>query len=219
MWYLTCMEFTKLLEIVGSEPVFETGLLLSGEVDAADVRRQLSRWKKAGKVYQIRRRLYALAPPFQKVNPHPFFVANRMVQGSYVSLQSALAYYELIPEYVPVTISVTTGRTARWETPLGIYEFHHIQAPFFNGYRLTDLGNDQQTYIATLEKALLDLIYLRPGADSPDYLKEIRLQNLEKLDLKQLGHLVERMDKPKLARAVAWITAQIENEFSEYKTV
>jgi predicted transcriptional regulator of viral defense system len=31
-----------------------------------------------------------------------------MVRGSCVSLQSALAYYGLIPEVVPVTTSVTT---------------------------------------------------------------------------------------------------------------
>jgi hypothetical protein len=66
------MEFEQLLEIVGNEPVFETSLLLAGDVDPADVRRQLSRWTKAGRLYQLRRGLYALAPPFQKVKPHPF---------------------------------------------------------------------------------------------------------------------------------------------------
>lgn len=38
------MEFTTLLEIVGDEPVFETALLLAGDVDPRDVHRQLSRW-------------------------------------------------------------------------------------------------------------------------------------------------------------------------------
>jgi hypothetical protein len=41
------MEFTRLVEIVGDEPVFETGLLLAGDVDPNDVRRQLSRWTQA----------------------------------------------------------------------------------------------------------------------------------------------------------------------------
>lgn len=107
------MEFKHLIEIVGDEPVFETGLLLAGDVDSGDVRRQLSRWVKAGRLYQLRRGLYALAPPFQKVKPHPFVIANRMVRGSYVSLQSALAYYGLIPEVVPLTTSVATTRPGR----------------------------------------------------------------------------------------------------------
>jgi len=86
------MEFSQLLEIVGDEPVFESGLLLAGEVDPSDVRRQLSRWMQTGRITQLRRELYALAPPYQKVKPHPFLVANRLVRGSYVSLQSALAH-------------------------------------------------------------------------------------------------------------------------------
>jgi len=127
------MEFARLIEIVGHEPVFETGLLLAGEVNTANVHRQLSRWTKAGRLYQLRRGLYALAPPFQKVKPHPFFVANRMVRGSYVSCQSALAHYGLIPEHVPVVTSVTTGRPARWETPLGVYQLRHIKSELLRG--------------------------------------------------------------------------------------
>jgi hypothetical protein len=64
------MEFTHLLDIVGNEPVFETGLLLAGGVDSNAMRWQLSRWTQAGHLYQLRRGLYALAPPFQKVKPH-----------------------------------------------------------------------------------------------------------------------------------------------------
>lgn len=52
-----------MLRIVGEEPVFHTGLLLAGDVDHVHVRRQLGRWVKAGKIYQRRRGLYALAPP------------------------------------------------------------------------------------------------------------------------------------------------------------
>ncbi len=93
------VEFDHLLRIVGGEPVFETGLLLAGAVDAADVRQAIRRaGRRPGALYQLRRGLYALAPPFQKVPPHPFMVANQLVRGSYVSCQSALAHYGLIPE-------------------------------------------------------------------------------------------------------------------------
>ena len=60
------MEFTRLIEIVGDEPVFEVGLLLIGEADPNDVRRQLSRWIRAGRLHQLRRGLYALAPHSRK---------------------------------------------------------------------------------------------------------------------------------------------------------
>jgi len=204
---------------VDDEPVFETGLLLAGGVDPANVRRQLSRWTRAGKLYQLRRGLYAVAPPFQKTKPHPFLIANRMVRGSYVSCQSALAHYGLIPEYVPVVTSVTTARPARWDTPLGKYEFRHIKTSLFRGYRLTEVSPGQRAFVASPEKALLDLVYLQPGGDSPDYLQELRLQNLDRLDLDELQHQADLACSPKLRRAAAVVADMMRAEALEYETL
>ena len=104
------MIFRDLVEIVADEPLFETGLLLAGAVDAADLRRQLSRWTRGGRIQQLRRGLYALAPPWRKRTPHPFLVANRLAPGSYVSGLSALAFAHVIPEHVVEVTSVTAGR-------------------------------------------------------------------------------------------------------------
>jgi len=213
------MEFKRLIEIVGDEPVFETGLLLAGNEEPREVRLQLSRWTKAARVYQLRRGLYALAPPFQKVKPHPFLIANRMVRGSYVSTQSALAYYGLIPEHVPVVTSVTTRRQARWDTPLGSYEFRHIKTELFRGYRMVELGDGQHAFVATPEKALIDLIYLTPGGDSPDYLRELRLQNLDRLDLDRLEREASLANKAKLRRAAGFVADLARSEAEEYETL
>lgn len=209
------MEFAELLEIVQNEPVFDTGLLLAGDVDIRDIHRQLSRWKKVGKIYQLRRGLYSLAPPFQKIKPHPFLVANQLLPASYVSLQSALAYYGMIPEHVPLTTSVTTGRPAEWRTPLGVFEFRHIQFDFFDGFKWVELGEKQRAFIASPEKALLDLVYLQPGGDTFDYLSELRLNYLERLDWQNLKLLAMKIDKPKLLRAVDLIRA-LANEEKEF---
>lgn len=211
------MNFNQLLEIVGDEPVFETGLLLAGYMDPAHVRRQLSRWTKSGWIYQLRRGLYALAPPFQKVKPHPFLVANHMVQASYVSLHSVLSYNGLIPDVVPVTTSVTTDRPGHWQTPLGSYEFRHIKQDLFHGYGSLDLGEQQRGFVATAEKALLDLLYLQPGSDDPDYLKALRLQNLDRLDLYRLMQLADSTGSPKLQRAVKGVVDLAEIESEEYE--
>ena len=213
------MKFERLLEIVGDEPVFETGLLLAGDVDPGDVRRGLSRWTQAGWVHQLRRGLYALAPPFQKIKPHPFLVANRMVRGSYVSLQSALAHFGLIPEHVPVVTSVTTARPARWETALGVYDFRHVKTELLYGYRLSEVSPGQRAFVAHPEKALLDLIYLQPGGDAPAYLQELRLQNLDRLDLDALRGMAERVRSPKLRRAAARVAGLARAEELEYETL
>ena len=211
------MRFSRLLDIVGDEPVFDTGLLLAGDVDPADVRRQLARWTKAGRLYQLRRGLYALAPPFQKVKPHPFLAANRMVRGSYVSCQSALAYYGLIPEYVLVVISVTTARPARWDTPFGSYQFHHIKPDLLRGYRHIELGGGQHAFVATPEKALLDLVHLQAGGDSPHYLRDLRLQDLDRLDLDDLRHQADLTNSPKLRRAAVGVADLARDRMLEYE--
>jgi predicted transcriptional regulator of viral defense system len=195
------MEFVRLLELVGDEPVFETALLLAGDVDPALIYLQLSRWTSTGRVYQLRRGVYTLAPPFQKVKPHPYLVANRMVRASYVSCQSALAYHGLIPEYVPVTVSVTTARPASWDTPLGVYRFRHIKPDLFQGYQRSEVADRQYAFIAEPEKALLDLMYLTPGSDSPAYLRELRLKNMDTLDVDEFHRQTELFDSPKLKRA------------------
>lgn len=211
------MHFAKLLEIVGQDPVFETGHLLVGNVNPAYLRRQLSDWVAEGKVWQLRRGLYAPAPPYQKTSPHPFLVANRMVIGSYVSLEAALSYYGLIPEHVPVVTSVTTRRPGTWTNPLGQFTYRHVQPGLFWGYQVITMDRQQWAYVALPEKALLDLIYLRSGADSPDFLRALRLQNVDLLDVTRLTRLGNRMNKPKLQRAVRQLTALLASEQEAYE--
>lgn len=206
------MEFSQLLNIVGAEPVFETGLLLSGNVDPFDVRRQLTRWVSTGKIYQLRRSVYCLAPPYQKVVPHPFLIANCLQPGSYVSLQSALSYHGMIPEWVPVTTSVTTRRPQDFNTPLGQFHFQHVHVNWFYGYKLIELGEKQTAFVATPEKALLDLIYLQPKGETMNYLRSLRLQAMDKIDFDQVLRFGESSKKPKLMRAIKAIQEIVEEE-------
>ncbi len=213
------MRFQDLLSIVGDEPVFDSGLLLSGDVDPEEVRVQLVRWTRSGKLFKLRRGLYSLAPPYEKTKPHPFLLANRMVAPSYVSLESALAFYGMIPEYVPQTTSVTAVRPQTLRTALGNFDFRHIQQRFFWGYSAIDLPESQRAFIAGPEKALLDLIYLRDGAESQRYLEELRLQNMDRLDLRQLEQIAEKSKKSKLRRAVGVISELARSEMMESVTL
>ena len=212
------MKFNELLDSVSTQPFFETGLLLAGAVDPADVRRQLSRWVQAGRVIQLRRGLYSLAAPYQQNPAHPFLIANSMLPSSYVSLQSALAYYGLIPEYVAQPLSMTTQRPARWRNALGDFRFQHLAPHLFFGYQQVNLAHGQEAFIAFPEKALLDLVHLTPNGDDPAYLDGLRLQNLERLDSQRLQALASRAGKPKGLRAAARILALIETETTIYQT-
>jgi len=196
------MKWEELLQIVGDEPVFDSSVLLAGRESVENLRQQLSRWVKTGRLIQLRRRIYALARPYRKVEPHPFFAANQLRRPSYVSLQSALAFYGMIPEAVPVTTSVTTGRPESLDTELGRFRFRHLKSDFFRGYEEVGLGNGMSAFVSTREKALLDLLYLTAGSDQQAYLKELRLEIGEEFDWGKAEKLAEPADSPKLFRAL-----------------
>jgi len=212
------MEYEQVLELIGNEPVFESSLLLAGNINPDIVRLQLSRWTKSGRIYQLRRGLYAIAPPYQKVKPHPFLIANRLQRPSYVSLQSALAFYGMIPDTIHSTLSVTAGRPERLETPLGTFEFRHIKPGLLSGYRMTELDG-QEALVAAPEKALLDLVYLTPGGEAPEYLQELRLQNLDRINLAELHRLVGVFGTPKLRKAVEIMTHLAQSETQDYEAL
>jgi predicted transcriptional regulator of viral defense system len=195
------VKFEELLETVGALPLFRSSLLLAGDRDPSDVRRQLSRWTRSGKVVQLRRNVYALGPSWRRVEPHPFVAANELQRSSYVSLESILAQYGMIPEAVPVTTSVSTGRPGSIDTPLGRFDYRHIAAPAFFGYRKVRVSPDQEALIAEPEKALLDLVYLTPEGDSIDYLRSLRLAQLDQIEPERLERFAGRWNRPKITRA------------------
>ena len=123
------------------------------------------------------------------------------------------------PEYSSVITSITTGRPERRQTPLGVYEFRHAHVDWFHSYQLVSLGGNQHAFVATPEKALLDLIALTPGGDNPHYLTELRLQSPEQISVERLIHIAERSGRPKLQRAAKIIADMIDAEVEEYQTL
>jgi len=204
------MKWEELLQTVAGESVFRTGFLAAGGESLSSLRLQLSRWVKTGRLVQLKKGLYTLAEPYRKVIPHPFVLANAMKKASYVSLQSALWYFGMIPEHVPTVTSVTTQRPERVDTPLGKFVFKHIKKDRFCGYQQVDLGSGQRAFVATPEKALLDVVYLTPGGDDYNFLAELRLQNLENLSLNTLRELAEMSKSAKLHRAIGHIAELVE---------
>ena len=194
------MKWERLLALVADEAVFPSGLLLSGNESVRQVRLQLSRWVKAGRLLQLRRGLYALAPTWRKVEPHPFLIANRLHRGSYVSLQAALAWHGVIPEHVPVVTSVWPGRPETVRNLLGAFQFNHLADGLLFGYSRVEVAPRQFAFVAAPEKALLDLVHLTPGADSSGYLRELRLQNPAAIHMSLLEELARRSGKAKLVR-------------------
>ena len=100
-------------------------------------------------------------------------------------------------------------------TPL-IDQFYNItninEFWLFTGFLKVDLGDKQAAFIATPEKSLLDLVYLTPESDSRAYIEELRLQNLDRLNMKDLLEKASDSRSPKLMRAAKLIVEFVSAE-------
>ena len=108
---------------------------------------------------------------------HPFQLANMMRTPSYVSLESALSHYNLIPERVETTTSVVCGRHFECLTPAGCFSFTHLKLNYFNFgfYQSHEAGFC--FLIATPLKALIDYIVVmkKPYCGVHDVVDDLRL--------------------------------------------
>ncbi|MDI1319980.1 MAG: hypothetical protein PSW75_07270, partial [bacterium] len=77
---------------------------------------------------------------------------------AYVSLQSALFRHGVIEQVPGVIYAVTLGRARRIRTPHGTVSLHRIPPELFGGFETIEDG----ARVATIEKALFDLVYLSP---------------------------------------------------------
>ena len=198
------MNFERLVELAGGLHCFSPGMVTAGEA-LDQVRVQLSRWVQTGRVIRIHKGWYTLKEPYRRVRLDMTVIASTIRAGTYVSLQSALAFHGMVPEYVAETTCVTTGRPLTIDSPFGRIRYRHIKDEAFFGYSRVERG-PQQAFIATPEKALLDLLYLTPGSDDPDYLVELRLQQVENLNLDSMWRLSQRFAAPRVERALKLIS-------------
>lgn len=119
---------------------------------------------KQGKLTLVRRGVYIAGEKTNVKKPEPFLLANHLMGPSYVSLESALSYWGLIPEKVFEITSVTTEKTAVYKTPAGRFSYIKIALPYYAfGIKQLELTPKQHVLIAIPEKALCDKIITTSG--------------------------------------------------------
>lgn len=146
----------------------------------------LVNWQKKGYLLKIRNGWYAF-PEALKSEADLFFLANRIHRPSYVSLETALRHYHFIPESVFSITSVTTGKPAEWQTPVGHFAYRSVKPALFFGYQPS--GTQPVFLMADPEKTLLDFLYFNPRlTESADY-QELRLNAAEISETLRLDRL------------------------------
>jgi len=124
----------------------------------ATVKQYLSRWKKSGLIASLRRGLYELVFPERRILSD-LYLANKIYSPSYVSLETALSHYSMIPEVAMAVMSVSSKPTRRFKNHHGLFLYRSVQPKAFSGYTLESYDGFD-VLIAEPEKALADFLYL-----------------------------------------------------------
>lgn len=167
-------------------------------------RNNLTRWIKKGYITRLRQGYYTFSEYKDKPDYSRYF-ANRIYRPSYISLQSALAFYGLIPEAVVQITSVTSLKTASFLNGFGEYVYKNVKENLMFGYTLRPMADHHTLQMATPEKALLDLFYLYPFYNSQQELEQLRLDEdflHDGLDKEQLMEYCSRFQNKTLDQRV-----------------
>ncbi len=146
---------------------------ISGDYSSPNCK--LGRMVENGEIIRLRRGLYETDP-----TTTPFLVANEIFGPSYISFESALSWYGVIPEEVVSITSATCNkrRSAEFTNPLGTFRYKDVPARVFEiGVQEWEMY-DRKCKIATKEKAVCDKLYKMPPMNSLDDLEALMFEDL-----------------------------------------
>lgn len=171
---------------------------------------KISELIKGGELIPLKKGLYVSGVKTDLTGPEPFLIANHLWGPSYISLESAMSYWGLIPERVYEVSSITIKLSKKYKTPLGRFSYRSMPLPYYSfGIRSVELSPGQVALVATPEKALCDKIIttagltLRSPAQTRSFLMDdlrIDPEWLHKFNLKELRSWIEDAPKKKSLR-------------------
>ena len=158
---------------------------------------KISEMIKVGMLTAVKAGVYVAGPNLPIAKPEPFLLANHLWGPSYVSMDSALAHWGMIPENVFEISSVTTKASKDYATPVGRFSYTHLPLPYYSfGIQQLEMTKKQRVLIATPEKALCDKIIGTSGLvlRSTKMVIDLLLDDLrmEHDQLKKLNHKTMR---------------------------
>ncbi len=154
---------------------------------------------KSGLFIKLRNNFYII----KDSNPDYNFVANKIYQPSYISMETALSHYRIIPETVYTTTSITSKSTREFETPIGNFSYKKIKISAFAGYKMQQIDR-YKVFFAEPEKALADYLYFVD-------LKKISLNDrlkLKHINKSKLIKYAKLFKRPSMLKLIEYMYAE-----------
>lgn len=186
-------------------------------VEAGSIRtlkNQLTHWQRQGRVHMLKKGLYTLNDDERRAPLTSCAISNILYPPSYISLESALAFWGLIPERVMQVIALTPRKTALFKNFYGNFRYRNIKKDIFFGFVSVKDEEGLPILIATPEKAILDKVYFDPlfKPDKEYFLESMRLQDYKKLSKKKLAKFAKQFASGKVKNGAAILISLIDEE-------
>jgi len=189
------MNYIKFKEALQSFQVFSTSDI-RGAFGSFD-RRRLTEWQKKGYILKLTKGNYLFSDTVLDETTLSK-VANKIYRPSYISFETALSQYRLIPESVYLVTSAATRRTYLFQTPVARFSYRQIKPELFFGYNLLPGG----VKVAYMEKAILDYLYINPLIRTEEDYASLRINGeelLSRLDEERFSSYLRRFDQKRLS--------------------
>lgn len=106
-----------------------------------------------------------------------WLISNRISRCSYISLESALSYYGLIPEGVFSVTAVRTAKTMVHEFSSVKFSYRSFKSSLFFGYKMLKAGIWNIRF-AEPEKAILDYFYFNTNIQEESDFETLRINQI-----------------------------------------
>lgn len=184
------------------------------EANEAALDFNLKYWLKQGIIIAVKNGVYILKDKWEKtVDKQAYleYLANKIYQPSYVSLEYVMAKYSLLTEAVYGLTSITTKIPKTFISGLGKFSYCSISPRLFTGYKIREFGS-APIFIAVKAKAVFDYLYLRFLKKTPINQKavaELRInwENLSKNEFASLRRYAGISASRRLNRLIELIEA------------
>ncbi len=180
----------------------------------ASPKAKITRLLRSQELIQVKRGLFLA----EGDNDYSLKSISSIIYGpSYVSFESALSYYGLIPERVAGITCATFGKNKNREfhTPVGDFYYYYLPVAVFPYEVVIREENGQNFLIATLEKAICDSLYKTKGINNINEIEELLISDwridhdaLQELNISVLEFLVPLYRRQICRLFLTWLTKE-----------
>jgi predicted transcriptional regulator of viral defense system len=174
------------LQVLSRKTCFTIGeVAQSLGIQTASARVLCSRYVRQGVLVRLKNGFYTTAWKWENLSRNDFFkIANILQVPSYISLMSALAYYEVTTQAQNnYQESICLKRSIVYNVREAVFNYVKVQARYYGDFVKTD-----GIFIATKEKAFMDAAYLYSFGK---YKFDVDSLDMKKLDIEKLRSIIK----------------------------